>query len=301
MKKILLLSVMTLFATLFVGDGVKARVSRTPRAEKVVPTEAKLSENAKEQADTTSRNNEPPAVPIVGNNLVYIPTPKASTSFADSLNLSARRPSGGDSVVVASLKPASDSVRSILRNGQFKSVIIWKGGRDRFGNFTEECAAHANGRLRKFGIYSYGHAYQIPSHFHPVVNGYLNVKIPNLSKLDSMRKFVAVLDTHRRASDYIRDNFDIATLNTKCYYVVNMYYCTSPHMLEFFVAARNQGTNNYGTHVGVLYFDKKSQDWVVEHNIHGNVYRNSLKTVIGGRSNPHKFGVTTIYRASPAE
>ena len=69
-------------------------------------------------------------------------------------------------------------------------------------------------------------------------------------------------------------------------------------MLEFFYAARKQGTGNYATHVGVLYYDKKAQAWIVEHNIHGHVHYDALVSVLGGRSNPHKYGVTSISRVT---
>ena len=69
-------------------------------------------------------------------------------------------------------------------------------------------------------------------------------------------------------------------------------------MLEFFVAAKYQGTGTYGTHGGVLYYDKKAETWIVEHNIHGHVHRDALQSVLGGKSNPRKYGVTSISRAS---
>ena len=30
------------------------------------------------------------------------------------------------------------------------------------------------------------------------------------------------------------------------------------------------------------------------HNIHGDVYYDALETILGGASNPHKYGVTSI-------
>ena len=205
-----------------------------------------------------------------------------------------------DTVKVAADAPKKDSVQveeNIMAkypNRPFKRVVLYHAGRNRYGRFSEECAAHANYRLQKAGIPSCGHAYQIPSHFPSVINGYSHVKQPKQGSIT----FQSILAMHRRAADYVKANLDISKLNPFKYYVVNMYYTTSPHMSEFFYAARRQQTGNYGTHVGVLYYDKKAQAWVVEHNIHGNVYRDALVSILGGTSNPYKYGITSISRAS---
>jgi hypothetical protein len=73
-----------------------------------------------------------------------------------------------------------------------------------------------------------------------------------------------------------------------------MYYATSPYMMQFFYAASKQGTGNYGTHVGVMYYNTEYDIWVVEHNIHGHVHYDALESILGGESNPHKYGVTSI-------
>jgi hypothetical protein len=172
-------------------------------------------------------------------------------------------------------------------------------GRDRFGRFTDQCAAHANGRLKRAGYYSQGHAYQIPYYFPSVINGYTKLTVPDISKLSSWNeKALAVLDMHRQAADYIKEHLDISKLTPGAYYVVNMYYTTSPYMLQFFYEARKQGTGNYGTHVGVLYYDAEYETWIVEHNIHGHVHYDALESILGGLSNPHKYGVTSISRVS---
>lgn len=202
-----------------------------------------------------------------------------------------------DTVKVAQAKPVVDTTKVTPPKKPFKKVIVYGGGRDRNGRFTEECAAHANGRLIRFGIPSYGHAYQIPSHFYPVINGYAELSVPNVSNLAGKAKTQAIMSTHRKAADYVKANLNIDALDPASCYVVNMYYSTSPHMVEFYVAARRQQTLNYGTHVGVLYYDKKKSEWVVEHNIHGNVHYDALRNILGGKENPHKYGVTTIYRA----
>lgn len=196
-----------------------------------------------------------------------------------------------DSLSVATEKPAEK-----VTSGAYKSKTIKWGGRDRYGRFTDQCAAHVNGRLQKFGYYSQGHAYQIPYHYPSVINGYLKAKIPDLSTISPEKRASAVLNMHREASDYVKKHLDISKLVPGKYYVVNMYYTTSPYMLEFFYAAKKQGTYNYGTHVGVLYYNTEYQTWIVEHNIHGHVHYDALVSILGGLSNPHKYGVTSISR-----
>ena len=196
-----------------------------------------------------------------------------------------------DSLSVATEKPAEK-----VAPGAYKNKTIKWGGRDRYGRFTDQCAAHVNGRLKKFGYYSQGHAYQIPYHYPSVINGYLKAKIPDLSTISPEKRASAVLNMHREASDYVKKHLDISKLVPGKYYVVNMYYTTSPYMLEFFYAAKEQGTYNYGTHVGVLYYNTEYQTWIVEHNIHGHVHYDALVSILGGLSNPHKYGVTSISR-----
>ena len=196
-----------------------------------------------------------------------------------------------DSLSVAAEKPAEE-----VAPGAYKNRTVKWGGRDRYGRFTDQCAAHVNGRLKKFGYYSQGHAYQIPYHYPSVINGYLKAKIPDLSTISPEKRASAVLNMHREASDYVKKHLDISKLVPGKYYVVNMYYTTSPYMLEFFYAAKKQGTYNYGTHVGVLYYNTEYQTWIVEHNIHGHVHYDALVSILGGLSNPHKYGVTSISR-----
>ena len=196
-----------------------------------------------------------------------------------------------DSLSVAAERPAEE-----VAPGAYKNKTVKWGGRDRYGRFTDQCAAHVNGRLKKFGYYSQGHAYQIPYHYPSVINGYLKVEVPDLSTISPEKRASAVLNMHREASDYVKKHLDISKLVPGKYYVVNMYYTTSPYMLEFFYAAKKQGTYNYGTHVGVLYYNTEHQTWIVEHNIHGHVHYDALVSILGGLSNPHKYGVTSISR-----
>lgn len=199
---------------------------------------------------------------------------------------------------VDSLNVAAEEVASVDSNKPFEGKIVKWAGRNRYGKYTSQCAAHANGCLGRAGYYSQGHAYQILSQFPSVINGYKHVKIPNLSTVSADKRFATVLEMHREAADYVKENLDISKLVRGKYYVVNMYYRTSPYMLQFFYSARKQGTGNYGTHVGVLYYSTEYKTWVVEHNIHGNVYYDPLLSILGGLSNPHSYGVTSISRVS---
>lgn len=197
-------------------------------------------------------------------------------------------------------KPAEEIVTTanVVPNKPFERVIVKWAARNRYGKYTSQCAAHANGCLTRAGYYSQGHAYQILARFPSVINGYKSVKIPDLSKISSDKRFSAVLNMHRQAADYVKENLDISKLVPGAYYVVNMYYATSPYMLQFFYSARSQGTGTYGTHVGVLYYKADAQAWVVEHNIHGSVYYDALVSILGGYSNPNKYGITAISRVS---
>ena len=245
--------------------------------------------------DTTLQNSNAEILKALanGDQALYVTYPKPQPK--DTLATAAKPEVKSDSLSGAE-KPKSTYVPPTK---PFKRVILWGAGRDRYGNFTEECAAHANGRLGRFGIYSSGHSYQILSQFRPVINGYDHIELPNISKISSWRgKFVAILDTHRKAADYVKDNLDLSVLVPGKYYAVNMYYTTSKYMIDFYVSATRQGTKTYATHVGVLYFDKKSGHWIVEHNIHGHVYRDALTSILGGKTNPNKYGVTAISRAS---
>ena len=228
--------------------------------------------------------------------LIYLNTTDRDNPRIDSLYIASNRPTAehADSLSLSAERPTEDAVPT----KQYKNVTVKWGGRDRYGRFTDQCAAHVNGRLQKVGYYSQGHAYQIPYYYPSVINGYMNVKIPDLSQISAEKRFSAVLNMHRQASDYVKEHLDISKLVVGRYYVVNMYYTTSPYMLEFFYAAQKQGTRNYGTHVGVLYYSADAETWIVEHNIHGHVHYDALESILGGLSNPHKYGVTSISRVT---
>ena len=315
MKKTLIL-VPALVFMLFVGGYHKsANASSTPTLEVTVtdksstadstataaaPVVAKPASEEKDvvlyiMQDTTLQNSNAKVLHKATNGIpvFYVTYPKQQEK--DPLTAAAKPEEKVDTVKVEEMRKNA----YVPPAKPFKRVIIWGGGRDRYGNFTEECAAHANARLCRAKIYSSGHSYQILSQFKPVINGYNHIELPNLSKIGSWSgKFKAILDTHRKAADYVKENFDLSDLVPGKYYVVNMYYTTSKYMIEFYTSASRQGTRTYATHVGVLYFDKKSGHWIVEHNISGNVYRDALTSILGGKSNPNKYGVTAIAQAS---
>ena len=197
-----------------------------------------------------------------------------------------------------SLSVAEEEIAPAASDNVFEGKVVKWAGRDRYGKFTDQCAAHANGRLARAGYYSQGHAYQVPGYFPSIINGYKSVTIPVLSKVSANQRFATVLNMHHEAADYVKEHLDMSKLVRGKYYVVNMYYRTSPYMLQFFYAARQQGTGNYGTHIGVLYYSTEYETWIVEHNIHGHVHYDALESILGGASNTHKYGVTSISRVS---
>ena len=179
-------------------------------------------------------------------------------------------------------------------------ISIKRGAaKDKAGNPTKECATYTNTELSKQGVESYGNAYHILNQFRSTYNGYPK-DLPDFegdkTAADSTQ---TILNYHRQAADNVRDNFDKSKLDPSQTYVVNMYYNTSPHILDFYKDAVDDKTGTYGTHVDHLYFDKDQNDWVVEHNIHGNVYKDTYDSVLGGRSNPNKYGITAISTTKP--
>ena len=74
-------------------------------------------------------------------------------------------------------------------------------------------------------------------------------------------------------------------------YPVNMYYKTSPHMIDFYNSAIKENTGTPATHVGYAYWDGKN--WRVTHNIHGKIHNELLDEVLGS-NNGQKFGITSM-------
>lgn len=309
MKKILVL-ISALAATLLVNGNTILDIIPVANAQEVKTKHNQQDTNEIESlrnsgleasitADSTHQNRSTEAlnIAIQPHELLhsYVANkPKVDSIIRATNNLNRN---GADSHSVLS-ETQNEEIASTVPNKPFERVIVKWAGRNRAGKYTSQCAAHVNGRLTRAGYYSQGHAYQILSRFPSVINGYKSVEIPNLSKLSSEKRVPAVLNMHRQAADYVKENLDISKLVPGKYYVVNMYYTTSPYMLQFFYSARKQGTGNYGTHVGVLYYNTEAEAWVVEHNIHGHVYYDALVSVLGGTSNPNKYGITSISRVS---
>lgn len=294
MKKILILITASVFGNgiLSILPSASAQEVSTARNQQdttVVEPSAGMALIASIKADSTFQQN------CVESLRAAIETSREASNQRNETNNPATEVV--DSLSVAIEQPAEE-VASADPNKPFEGKVVKWAGRNRYGKYTSQCAAHANGRLGRAGYYSQGHAYQIPSHFPSVINGYKHVKVPNLSTVSAEQRFSTVLDMHREAADYVKENFDISKLVRGKYYVVNMYYSTSSYMLQFFYSARKQGTGNYGTHVGVLYYSTEYNTWIVEHNIHGHVHYDALESILGGLSNPHKYGVTSISRVS---
>lgn len=160
---------------------------------------------------------------------------------------------------------------------------------DRLGNKTLECATFSNTWMRNNGINAGGDAYQVGRHYSPVINGYDGM---NFQRGASNKQ---IMDYHRQAADKVQQNLDTLSLQKGHMYPVNMYYNTSPHMQEFYNKSLDENTKTPGTHTGVLY--NNGNQWMVGHNIHGTILNNPVSEVLGGKSNPHKYGITAVYDA----
>lgn len=162
---------------------------------------------------------------------------------------------------------------------------------DRNGKPTEECAAYVNGNLQANGINSWGSAYAVNNQFKKFKSGYdnmdTNLKMKGYSRRDSTD---AILDMNHKAADNLKNTIDINQLNPDHIYTVNMYYNGSPKVRQFYNAAKQEKTGSYGTHVGQLYMNTNGE-WIVSHNIHGNLHFDNLNSILGG---DHKYGITSI-------
>ena len=304
MKKISIL-ILALVAVLLMGGNDMLSIIPTASAQRVKKSRTQRKTAIVRASENSSLATLPEAQDSINRRV-------DETRAADELSVVVRTDSLDlpriDSAFLANLKSfimdrrqtatPVEAAGSVATKKRFESKVVKWAGRDRYGRFTEQCAAHVNARLKSVGYYSQGHAYQIPYYFPSIINGYKSVEVPNISKMSWENGFHAVLNMHRHASDYIKEHLDTSVLVPGAYYVVNMYYTTSPYMLKFFYAAKKQGTGNYGTHVGLLYYDVECETWVVEHNIHGHVHYDALESILGGKSNPHKYGVTSISKVS---
>ncbi len=207
-----------------------------------------------------------------------------------------------------SLKEASDFSKSgIIENflisqgvppQQVKNIKLPEKPIDRDGNLTSECAAYVNGILKKNGIKSWGHSYQINSQFKDFINGYDNIDKPTNLTTSNIMNF------HRQAADNLANNIDTLQMNPNHLYTANMYYANnqgvpSAHTTDYYNEAINNGNRQYATHVGLIYHDKDKNQWRVTHNINGGKYNEEkpydepLYEDLGGRAR-HGYGITSI-------
>lgn len=140
---------------------------------------------------------------------------------------------------------------------------------------TDSCAYFSNSSLRDaYGANAWGNAWTLngkPLYVNPVP------KPLSPSKTEYFKYL-------HKSADRFANDFDFSKLNPNKLYQVNMYYNGSN--------AWNQAepTGN-GTHAGYLQF--KDGKWNVVHNIHKNVYVDTLDDILGG--NQSKYGVLNIY------
>ena len=124
---------------------------------------------------------------------------------------------------------------------------------------TGQCAEWANRIMDNLGYNTYGDAWQ--QHGNVLFNGYGNVEFPQ----GFDEKIYDQYST--QAADNLLKNFNSDTqLDKAMHYIVNMYYPESPNKQ---MAAEN-GNGFYGTHTGVLFYDKDGK-WKVAHNIGNGV------------------------------
>lgn len=173
-----------------------------------------------------------------------------------------------------------------------KGLTIPEKPVDRLGNLTPECATYVNTQLRSMGINAGGDAYQMGRRYKDFVNGYNGVNLtPNMAGYSHNDSVQAIRNIHYQAADNFKNNFDLLQMRKNHVYPVNMYYKTSPHMIDFYNSAIKENTGTPATHVGYAYWDGK--DWRVTHNIHGKIHNELLNEVLGS-DNGYKFGITSM-------
>ena len=173
-----------------------------------------------------------------------------------------------------------------------KGLTIPEKPVDRLGNLTPECATYVNTQLRSMGINAGGDAYQMGRRYKDFVNGYNGVNLtPNMAGYSHNDSVQAIRNIHYQAADNFKNNLDVLQMRKNHVYPVNMYYKTSPHMIDFYNSAIKENTGTPATHVGYAYWDGK--DWRVTHNIHGKIHNELLNEVLGS-NNGQKFGITSM-------
>ena len=173
-----------------------------------------------------------------------------------------------------------------------KGLTIPEKPVDRLGNLTPECATYVNTQLRGMGINAGGDAYQMGRRYKDFVNGYDGINLtPNMAGYTHNDSIQAIRNIHYQAADNFKNNLDILQMRKNHVYPVNMYYKTSPHMIDFYNSAIKENTGTPATHVGYAYWDGKN--WRVTHNIHGKIHNELLNEVLGS-NNGEKFGITSM-------
>ena len=173
-----------------------------------------------------------------------------------------------------------------------KGLTIPEKPVDRLGNLTPECATYVNTQLRGMGINAGGDAYQMGRRYKDFVNGYNGINLtPNMAGYNHNDSIQAIRNIHYQAADNFKNNLDILQMRKNHVYPVNMYYKTSPHMIDFYNSAIKENTGTPATHVGYAYWDGKN--WRVTHNIHGKIHNELLNEVLGS-NNGEKFGITSM-------
>ena len=173
-----------------------------------------------------------------------------------------------------------------------KGLTIPEKPVDRLGNLTPECATYVNTQLRGMGINAGGDAYQMGRRYKDFVNGYDGVNLtPNMAGYNHNDSLQAIRNIHYQAADNFKNNLDQLQMRKNHVYPVNMYYKTSPHMIDFYNSAIKENTGTPATHVGYAYWDGKN--WRVTHNIHGKIHNELLDEVLGS-NNGKKFGITSM-------
>ena len=173
-----------------------------------------------------------------------------------------------------------------------KGLTIPEKPVDRLGNLTPECATYVNTQLRGMGINAGGDAYQMGRRYKDFVNGYDGINLtPNMAGYNHNDSIQAIRNIHYQAADNFKNNLDKLQMRKNHVYPVNMYYKTSPHMIDFYNSAIKENTGTPATHVGYAYWDGKN--WRVTHNIHGKIHNELLNEVLGS-NNGEKFGITSM-------
>lgn len=143
---------------------------------------------------------------------------------------------------------------------------------------TTQCAAYSHQKLRDAGYKSSGNAWD--SKAKVIYNGWANT-----TGSDYNTHGVAA------AKDFYQ-NFDSTTLDPEVTYEVNMYYKNSPMAEEAYPDTDGNGLR--GTHTGNLYWDPDQKKWIVEHNVHGTIYRDEWFNLQKKGARGSQYGITGL-------